>query len=162
MATDIRAIQTPDLDETGAFRRARNGAIVLTVLVASYVVQFLLAAMPAFSRYPDLLTAATYDENAAIALFSVGMLATLSVLAIIASLFAWTVRSRIAMWFGAFLFVLNWFFYIVVWASGEFEVSGLLLNILGPYYLWKGIRGANRYHALRSGRASMTPLATFD
>ncbi len=161
MTADIRKIKTRDLDLDGAFRRARNGAIVLTVLVVSYVLQLGVAAIPVLSTYPDLIELAQSDEDALAVLVGIGMLAGLAIAATALSVFGWVSRSRVAMWLGFALFAVNWFFYIIVWMTGEFEVSGLLLNILGPIFLWKGIAGANQYHRLKNRSARASDVAVF-
>ena len=134
---------------------------MLTVLVVSYLLQLVVAAIPTFNSYPDLLEVAQYDEDALAALVGVGMLTALTVMALLLAILGWIKRSRVAMWLGFALFALNWFFYVIVWMTGEPEVSGLLLNILGPFFLWKGIAGANRYHALKSASSRAPDVAVF-
>ncbi|MEP1145248.1 MAG: hypothetical protein ABJH52_16120 [Henriciella sp.] len=162
MATDIGKVPTRELDEEGAFRRSRNGAIVLTILFVSYVLQFAVFAFPLLSTFPALLSNAQSDETAAITLSTSIMFGGLILVSVILALLGWLMRSRIAMRAGFGLFALNWLFYILVWMTGEAEVSGILLNILGPYYLWKGVMGANRYHTLRQGKVGAADASVFE
>jgi len=161
MATDISGVPTSELDLEGAFRRSRNGAIILTIVSISMLFQLAFVIGPGVEAFQSAFAGEYIGDAEAEALGSFVILGVLSLFAIILALFAWFMRSRIAMWLGGLLFVVNWLSYIFIWLSGEFEISGLLLNVLGPFFLWKGIQGANRYHALKRGRPK-TDVSVFE
>jgi hypothetical protein len=162
MAEDIRKIPTKDLDFDGAFRRSRNGAIVLSVLVVSYFIQSIPFIGAAIEGWQMVLMQEEPTNGQVEAIGVSVIMGGLIALSLIATLFAWFMRSRVAMVVGVLLFGLNWMFYILAWMSGDFDISGLLFNVLGPFYLWKGIQGANRYHALKNGRASAADMSIFE
>jgi hypothetical protein len=162
MAIDIKGIPTKELDLEGAFQRSRNGAIVLTVVLGSYILQLLLILTPAIEGWQTVFEGIEPSDSQYEAVGMSVILGGLALLALVATLFAWFMRSRVAMWFGVAFFLLNWISYALVWMSGDFDISGLLLNILGPYYLWRGIQGAYRYHALKSGRVISADVSAFE
>jgi uncharacterized Tic20 family protein len=161
MAADISKIPTSELDLEGAFRRSRNGAIVLTVVLVSYLIQTVPLIGPAVEVFQASIAGEFMNDAQAETLGMEIIMLGLSLFALILTLFAWFMRSRVAMWLGVLLFVFAWINYIFLWVSGDFEVSGLLLNILGPYYLWRGVQGANRYHALKRDRPQ-TDVSVFE
>ena len=149
MSEDIKDIPTSELSSAGAFRRARNGCIILTILTVSYVIQTVVFYFQVSEAYPDLWQSAQSDFLAYDLMIQLYLLLVIAGFSLILMSFAWFMRSRVAMWLGFLLFAVNWFGYISLWMAGDFEISGLLLNILGPFFLFKGVMAAQRYHSQR-------------
>jgi hypothetical protein len=134
------------LDE--AFARSRSASIVLTVLAALTGTQLglLMAAAP-----PDLVDAAGANEGeAAMLLGSIVYVVLFAVAALVCALFAWIMRSRVAMILGLALVGINWLDYILVLLNGQFTVRGVIANAIVTFFLVRSLQAAFVYHKLKS------------
>lgn len=137
-----------------AFANSRAGAIVLGVTAAFTAIQCAILVM---GLPPGVFDAvALGDEAATIALGTAIYVALYCLLALVLMLFAWLMRSRLAMALGLLLYALNWASFVMVIMEGGFEFSGMLMNVVGPYVLIRSTFYATRYHSLK-GRRSVDP-----
>ena len=129
-----------------AFARSRTGAIVLAVLAVLTATQmgFVLAAMP-----PDLLGKANAgDEEAQFIVGTTIYVVVYVLIAVIAAVFAWLKRSRIAMVIGLLLLGVNWVTYFITLAQGGFDLRGVIFTVVGTALLIRALQAAVRYHEL--------------
>lgn len=137
-----------DLDE--AFAKSRGAAIVLAITAAFTGIQGLILF---FSLPPDLLDlAAAEDEAALLQLGTLVYVIVFFLITLICMLFAWLMRSRIAMAVGLLIYGLNWLSFVIVLMEGGFDPTGILMNIIAPIFLVRSIIAASRYHSLRRAK----------
>jgi uncharacterized membrane protein len=134
-----------------AFARSRGAAIVLAVTAGFTAAQ---AAILFFNLPPGVIEqAADQDEQAALLLGTAIYVALYCVLALVLMLFAWLMRSRVAMALGLTLYALNWINFVMELMAGQFQMAGLLMNVVGPYFIIRSIFYATRYHSMRKRKA---------
>ena len=143
------------LDE--AFSRSRGAAIVLAITAGFTVIQTGVLAMNLPPGAFDL--AAAGDETAALQVGTVIYVGLFCAFATTTMLFAWLMRSRIAMAAGLLLYALNWLDFIVTLMDGRFIPTGILMNVIAPIFLVRSIMAAQTYHKLR--RAKPVDLEVF-
>ncbi len=130
-----------------AFDQSRSGAIILTlqtVFVGFQTGYFYFTMQPG-----TIELAAAGDEQAALYFVNVIYFTLYFLIAGVAMLFAWLMRSRIAMVVGLLLFALNWANFAFAAMAGQFAYQGLVMNVAGPIFLVRGFIAAGRYHRLR-------------
>jgi hypothetical protein len=133
-----------------AFARSRGASIVLGLTAGFTAVQ---AAMLFFGMPDGVIEgAAAGDEAAALMLGTAIYVSLYCLLAAVFALFAWLMRSRVAMVLGLLLYALNWASFISLLLAGQFQFSGLLMNVVAPYFLIRSIFYATRYHRLRKSK----------
>jgi hypothetical protein len=70
-------------------------------------------------------------------------------IAVVAAVFAWLKRSRIAMAVGLALLGVNWATYAMTLARGDFDLRGVVFTVIGTALLIRALQAAVRYHALK-------------
>jgi hypothetical protein len=133
-----------------AFGKSRGASIVLGVTAGFTAAQ---AAFLFFTLPPGVIEQAAVDEQAALLLGTAMYVALYCLLALVLMLFAWLMRSRVAMALGLTLYALNWISFVMELMAGQFQMAGLLMNVVGPYYIIRSIFYATRYHSLRKSKA---------
>jgi hypothetical protein len=130
-----------------AFARSRTGSIVLAVLAVLTATQMglVLAATP-----PDLFGRANAGNEEAQFIVGTTIYVVVYVLiAVVAAVFAWLKRSRIAMIVGLLLLGVNWVTYFITLAQGDFDLRGVIFTVVGTALLIRALQAAVRYHALK-------------
>jgi len=130
-----------------AFARSRGAAIVLAITSVFTGGQtiFLWLTLP-----PGAWDAAVAgDQAAAIQMVLAIYVSLYFLVALITMLFAWLMRSRIAMVVGLLLYSLNWLNFVLELMAGRFEPAGILMMVVGPFYLIRSIIAAQRYHQMK-------------
>jgi hypothetical protein len=133
------------LDE--AFARSRGASIVLGITAGFTAVQ---AGMLFLNLPPGVIDAAAAGEEAAATALGMAAYVTLyCLLALTCALFAWLMRSRVAMAIGLIPFALNWLDFVLVLMAGQLPFAGLLMNVAGPVFIVRSIFYATRYHSMK-------------
>ena len=145
---------TSKLDQEEAFRRARLGAIALTLLTVDQTLDVVEAVFRGMK----------YDEEIRSHLLPLVMMGpgAIALALIVLTVLAWLIRSRVAMTLGGLFILLEWISRLIYIQAALPSVGWWAFYVFLLISIWLGLRAAVRYHQIKKTNVLSDPKTVFE